>query len=61
MSPKKVVILYYSGSGNTEKMAKAIMNKEQMGFQSCQPTHTERWIQKRAAIIADRVLRLSRE
>ena len=24
MSPKKVLILYYSGSGNTKKMAKAI-------------------------------------
>ena len=60
MSSKKVVILYYSGSGNTKKMAKAILNKGQTEIQSCQPTHTERWIQKKAAIIADEVLRSSR-
>jgi len=39
---------------------KAILNKEQTEIQSCQPTHTERWIQKKAAIIADEVLRSSR-
>lgn len=33
MSSKKALIFYYSGSGNTKKMAKAILSKEKYGFE----------------------------